>query len=428
MNKKFLMIIAVILFLSISTSYTGARYKFDVSNSTEITSDKMYNSADVLYDKYVKEDNQSLIINLVLNNYVSSNETDLDTVFEVSVDSSIFGLVINDKISDDNKMNITIAGGTKTTENYTLKLVLREGASFNGKESIGLSVKSISPYTKDVLNKTITVVDEKNFAEHVILKRMVWQSELTNDGYRYTGLNPDNYVCFGTDNKNDCINDPDTYMYRIIGVFKDSSNVNHVKLIKYKQLKNKSLWYGSDSTASWDTSLIRANVNGSHFLTNISSYPYLSTDTLWYSSIIDWNFALVMRFGGTFEDAYKRELTASTSSSKIGLMYDSDIGLALGSVGIKTSAWRNTDYPLLNSWLHQSNNDTSVSADEWTISVYCNGCSHYYANGITSTGTLNSFRYSVYSYSSRPVFYLDNGVEYVSGTGTLDNPYMIGVS
>ena len=428
MNKKFLMIIVVILFLSISTSYTGARYKFDVSKSTQITSDKMYNSSDVSYDKYVKEDDQSLIINLVLNNYVSSNETDLDTVFEVSIDSSVFGLVVDDKISDDNKMNITIAGGAKTTKNYTLKLALREGALFNEQESIGLSVKTISPYTKDVLNKTITVVSEENLAEHIILKRMVWQSGLTNDGYRYTGLSPDNYVCFGTDNKSDCINNPDRYMYRIIGVFKDSNSVNHVKLIKYKQLKNKSLWYATNSTASWDVSLIRTNVNGPHFLTNTSSYPYLSTNTSWYSSITDWNYAVVMGYSSTFEAAYKKELSSSTSSSKIGLMYDSDIGLSLGSVGIKTTAWRNKSYPLLKSWLHQSNNDTSVDTDEWTISVYCNGCSHYYANGIKSTGTLDAFRYSVNSHTSRPVFYLDNGVKYLSGTGTLDNPYIIGVS
>ena len=45
---------------------------------------------------------------------------------------------------------------------------------------------------------------------------------------RYYGTNPDNYICFGTNNKDTCVNDTDKYMYRIIGMDKS----NRFKLIK----------------------------------------------------------------------------------------------------------------------------------------------------------------------------------------------------
>lgn len=422
---KYYLLIAIFLLILLQASNTLGKYQYGVSEKLEITSDKFYANGAVLYDKYVLEDGQSVITDVSINNFIEDDQTDLDITFEISITSDIFDLLIDDTLVTDGKTTITVSGKQKNTKDLNISFVKKDGKTFTDSTDVLLEINTISPYTKNVLSKKITIVDEKNLNEHIILKRDVWQSGLSGDGLRYIGKTPDNYACFGTTNKTTCLGNEDVYMYRIIGVFKDSSSVNHTKLIKYKQLKNTSLWYSKNSEATWGTSTIRRNINGSHYLTKTSTYPYFVTSTSWYSAIVTWNYKSFIGHSGTFTDAYDREKKASTYPGLIGLMYDSDIGLALGEIGLKTTAWRDYSYPLLNSWLHQSNNDTSVSQDEWTISVYCYACSHYYANGITIGGTIDAIRFSINPLSSRPVFYLTENMKYVSGNGKKTNPYII---
>lgn len=181
------------------------------------------------------------------------------------------------------------------------------------------------------------------------------------------------------------------------------------------------------STATWGTSVLKDNINGAHFLTNTSTYPYLAVDTKWYKAIMLWNYSGLIRSSSSdvFLDTFEDENKAAKYSYKIGLMYLTDIGLGLDKSGLNVKVWRNSENPLIKSWLHQKNNDISVSNIEWTMSIYCNGCTHFYANGITAAGTVDAIRYEVTPYSSRPVFYLIDEMEYVSGTGTIGNPYII---
>lgn len=427
MKKSLLFIVLILALFIVSRSYSFAKYEYGVSDEIKISTEKFYANGSILYDSYVKEDDESLVTDISLNNYVTNDYNDLDTVFEVSITSDIYNLKIGDQVAEDGKMTVTIDGKAKNSKTFNLSLIQKEGTSFEDRTYVDLVIKTISPYEKTVLSKKIAIIDEKNLSEHVILKRLVWQSGLSGDGYRYTGLNPDNYVCFGTDSKSDCINNPDVYMYRIIGVFYDKDGVKHTKLIKYKQLKSKSLWFNSDSTATWGTSVLKDNINGAHFLTNTSTYPYLAVDTKWYKAIMLWNYSGLIRASSSdvFLNTFEEEKKAAKYSYKIGLMYLTDIGLGLGKSGLNVKVWRNSENPLINSWLHQKNNDISVSNIEWTMSIYCNGCTHFYANGITAAGTVDAIRYEVTPYSSRPVFYLIDEMEYVSGTGTIGNPYII---
>lgn len=422
--EYFLLIIVVLLIL-VQSCKTFGKYQYGVSEKLKITSDKFYANGEVLYDKYVLEDNKSVITNVSINNFIDDDQTDLDITFEVSIVSNIFNLLIDDTVFEDGKSTIVVNGKQKNTKNLNIAFALKDGKTLTDSTNILLEIKTISPYTKDVLTKQITIENKENLNEHIILKRDVWSSGLSGDGVRYIGKSPDNYVCFGTTDKDTCLGNKDVYMYRIIGVFKDSSNINHTKLIKYKQLKNKSVWYTSDAKATWGTSVINRNINGSHFLTKTGTYPYLVTTSPWYSSIVKWDYKSFIGHSGTFTDAYLRELKAPTYPGLIGLMYDSDIGLALGNSGLSTTAWRNSSNPLKESWLHQNNNDTSVSTTEWTISIYCYACTHYYANGITRAGTLDAIRFEIDAFSSRPVFYLTESMKYVSGNGEKTNPYII---
>ena len=99
-----------------------------------------------------------------------------------------------------------------------------------------------------------------------------------DDSYRYTGANPNNYICFGSD-ADTC---PSTNLYRIIGVYGDQ-----VKLIKAtnattaeigtvdQAANNQFYWIEPDNDfipdANWNNSrLNKNNLNGT-FLTNLGT-------------------------------------------------------------------------------------------------------------------------------------------------------------
>ena len=66
--------------------------------------------------------------------------------------------------------------------------------------------------------------------------------EAGDNSYRYAGADPNNYVCFGTDEET-C---PDDNLYRIIGVFG-----NEVKLIKNTSIGS---YFWDNSSSVWDES------------------------------------------------------------------------------------------------------------------------------------------------------------------------------
>lgn len=90
-------------------------------------------------------------------------------------------------------------------------------------------------------------------------------SNLTNgagdNSYRYAGSDPDNYVCFGSD-ESTCPNDN---LYRIIGVFN-----NQIKLIKYDYANSNLL--GTDGEYSGYTYLKSSYSKYKGSLTSVDRY------------------------------------------------------------------------------------------------------------------------------------------------------------
>ena len=314
---------------------------------------------------------------------------------------------------------------------------------------------NIEPYTNgDTKAFSCKLHDDSTpLADELIASGNLWQSGLEGDGYRYIGsgavgtdTNPNNFICFGTSDKTECTANQDKYMYRIIGIFADSSNKNHVKLIKYKQVGNYR-WnadWGSD--ISWENSDMYKGLNGSYFLTNTT---YINNDS-WSSKIENWTWSAVNTktsdgsngpsyySGLTLKQIYLHEMNRNsktstigdwtTPSGKIGLMYVSDYALSLGASVLerKCSLYYGT---LKTSWMHPSNNDTTKSNDEWTMSRYgkeYNPSTDFYDvwQICTSGDILNINTYST-SNSMRPVFYLASDVELSSGIGSIDDPFVL---
>ena len=300
---------------------------------------------------------------------------------------------------------------------------------------------SIEPYTngdtKAFSCKLAYQIDSnKTFAQNLIDSKWLWQSGLEGDGYRYVGTNPDNFICFGTTDKTECIANQDKYMYRVIGIFTDSNGYNHAKLIKRANLNNAYVWNSDvSSDISWESSDLYKGLNGDYFLTN-TEYDYLQ-NTTWNNRIDNWTWSTVNTYEVidydyfTPSEIYLHEMNRSaktsaagewkTPSAKIGLMYVSDYALSLGINALDlTSDLHNR--VLETGWMHLSTSDGTSSYEfpEWTISA--NGIAAWLIgdSGQIGSNVINN------EWLARPVFYLTSDVKITAdGDGSLENPFIL---
>ena len=254
--------------------------------------------------------------------------------------------------------------------------------------------------------------------------------EAGDNSYRYSGSNPNNFVCFGSDSV-ECENDN---LYRIIGVFG-----NEVKLIKYDYTTSNMLgtnsvdYYGPysddienylgymdtgtiaayswnsiiDSGAnSWATSqlnTINLNVN---YVNNLGEWANLIDENDWYIGGVDFSL-------GTAKTFYDVESESITYNAKIGLLYVSDYGY-----GASPDSWTVS----LNDFNIKNNNWLYMGLYEWMITPYSSTQANVFR--ISGLGyAVNSN--STANFAVRPCFYLNYDVEYISGDGSKNNPIRI---
>ena len=273
--------------------------------------------------------------------------------------------------------------------------------------------------------------------------------------YRYSGANPNNYVCFGS-TASPC---PTDNLYRIIGVFGDK-----VKLIKYDYANSNLLgtdgdyfisektyaenykgslttistyyWnYKADTTANdghgsntWSTSLLNKTNLNTNFITNIGTEwaNKIATTTWKVGGNTDSNIRDVVP-ATTYQNEIVNPVTTNTTDNateypaKIGLMYASDYGFAADP-----SAWTTTLYKYDGS----VNGSTIKSLNwmymggygEWTISRRSD---YAYRVFIVASSGFVSYDYASTTYVVRPSFNLESSVTYASGDGTASSPIRI---
>ena len=276
-------------------------------------------------------------------------------------------------------------------------------------------------------------------------------SSLTNgagdSSYRYSGANPNNYVCFGS-NESTC---PIDNLYRIIGVFE-----NNVKLIKYdygttdelgtdgdysKTYKEWGMnstykgtygdgerigvyyWNNATQTNTWSESLLNKTNLNTNFINNIGEeWANKIATTTWkvggntYSNIYSKTPSVV------YQNEIVSPVTTNTTdnateyTAKIGLMYVSDYGFAADP-----SAWTLT--------MGSYNNTTATSTNwmymglyEWTFSRTADDSDRafrVFGDGGVGGSYVNSNR------AVRPSFSLLSSVTYSKGDGTQNSPIRI---
>ncbi len=250
--------------------------------------------------------------------------------------------------------------------------------------------------------------------------------EAGDNSYRYAGANPNNYICFGS-NEATCSND---YLYRIIGVFGDQ-----VKLIKYDYAEqnilgaspgditpNSSYYKGSLSALSryqrdypWSSSSLNINILNGTFLSMIeSTWSSKIEITNWKTGENDANDIINVPVKNTYTNEIASPAENTTYSAKIGLMYVSDYGYAASPEN-----WNRNLYNYDND-TNRNNNWIFMGGDEWliTVSDISDAFILYNSGRVSSVYTLDFD-------AVRPTFYLNPDVAYVSGDGTISNPYRI---
>ena len=224
-----------------------------------------------------------------------------------------------------------------------------------------------------------------------------------DNSYRYAGSNEKvkNYVCFG----GECENNPNSeYLYRIIGLFKNSSDQYEMKIIKATpatstQLGTEGAYYGSGNyywnystteteydgynTNDWSKSnLNTVNLNGYY----LDTYLQGKDKGKWNKMIAepDHTWTTVGNTTSNIRDqkvkeAYINEITspsvgtaleiaATEVPAKVGLMYANDYGYAAYK-----EAWTTKTLHEYNDEVTKANNWMFTGIYEWTITRSAGG-------------------------------------------------------
>ena len=220
-----------------------------------------------------------------------------------------------------------------------------------------------------------------------------------DNSYRYAGANPNNYVCFGSDEEI-C---PDDNLYRIIGVFDEN-----VKLIKTISVRNME--WASDSQKTY--------LNGEYIL-NLGIYTKNIINTMWkIGGSSPQNIKNVVP-SVVYQNEIKNPEDVSTNTLQIGLMYVSDYGFAASP-----SAWT-TNLESYNSSLITSVNWLYLGLKEWTITKAGVNYSNVYRIDDTGTIIREYDRDNGKEGEIRPTFYLNSNIYYITGSGTYSDPIRI---
>ncbi len=226
-----------------------------------------------------------------------------------------------------------------------------------------------------------------------------------DNSYRYSGANPNNYVCFGVTGA-DCQN-PEN-QYRIIGVFN-----NQVKLIKSTSYGNYA-WDADSNT--WDASTkpdIYTTLNTTYYDTIPIEWQNIIVDTTWQVG------GMEVSETNTVKQYYDVEVGSGQSgyeeTMKIGLMYMSDYGYGSTTEKRVIGLWGN-NYGTDN-WLY-------LGSDEWLISRFMSNSVGSFLVSHSVGGIVYYDRVSS-SFAIRPSFYLESNVVLSSGTGSSADPYQI---
>ncbi len=287
----------------------------------------------------------------------------------------------------------------------------------------------------EITKITGTITCDVSFNSSVTNLTTQVNNKATRDenGKRYQGKNPDNYIWFNDE------------LWRIIGNIPVcltsgcASTENRVKIIRNDSIGAivfNQTNYSSSSPLTWMGSNIQNLLNTCYLgkKSSCDSYCYSNSTTAkgtcdysadgivatdYYGKMVEDVYFNVGAGDSTYKTAanyYIQEIaTHATSTSKIGLMYASDWGYAIEG---------------FNGVLGNSGSPQNSSDKNWLMSNGYEGTMSAYSSSkplsVFDAGYLYNFSAS-FGCAARPVLYLKSNVYVTGGTGSKIDPYRIGM-
>ena len=383
--------------------------------------------------------------------------------------------------------NKEISASPKIVEEYTITITfinhnydqnINTGKSFNSKVIIQKErlITSVSDVAKNGDNLVTAIQNLSTKSKPSYTGLYHHDSNLTNgagdNSYRFAGADPNNYVCFGSDE----VTRPTENLYRIIGVIDGKvklihaygatttmlgTNEGYAKTYKEAWGDNlelvQSFYKGKEDFAKigtykwnktgeniWSTSTTNTTNLNKNFLTYLdgknTKWKTMIADTTWYIGTM--TFAKGVQTNAktayNYEEGANKDAT-KTVNAKIGLMYVSEYyygatpaywtlpGLNQnGHLNEDQTAWIGEDYSKAynDNWM-------STGLNEWIISGLSDvpkGFSNDfgYAFVVRCVGLVNGdIVVSSDGIAVRPSFSLSSSIKFTSGEGTAVNPIRI---
>ena len=376
--------------------------------------------------------------------------------------------------------NKEISASPKTIEEYTITITLvnhnfdqniNTGKNLNGKLIIQKEkmITSVSDVAKSGDNLATVLETLGTKGDSSLTGLYHHDASLTNgagdNSYRFAGADPNNYVCFGSDEAT-C---PTESLYRIIGLIDgkvklihaygattDMLGTNEGYIKTYQEVASNNLelfqsfYKGKEDFAkigtykwnktrdnTWSTSTTNTINLNTNYLTYLDG-----KNTKWKNMIADttWYVGGMTKANAEYSNAktaYNYELGANKDAStivtsKIGLMYVSEYYYGAtpdywmqpgfdenGSWNSDYTVWSGNDYSKAynDNWM-------STGLFEWTLSRDSDGSDS--AFDVADDGLVNDVAVD-YSFGLvvRPSFSLSSSIKFTSGEGTAVNPIRI---
>ena len=389
------------------------------------------------------------------NNFASEKNFDYDSSWSNNKRTLVSGATIS-------------SNGTLTTQNISII-----GKFYN------LNVSQESIGGKEFTGKIYVTNNSCKISDGMPITTLMSTSApdvYDENGMRYEGANPNNYVCLDNQKSGSCSDS--SLLFRIIGLFDEeysndgTNSAGTKKFLKVLDTNN----YGGTTGTYWNTreSTVNSSNNSKEysisFLNTTKKYDVqLTAGSICGGAASDWTISYLKNelngsyktsllnntnvnnlisnsllktkwhLGGigtgdenykTVSDIYilERDNTSSIYET-VGLIYLSDYVYANnGGESITKDECRNSsigdNVNCINNWILKS--AVFVNNYEWTLMTPTNGgCSVFVfdnSNDISYTDDIDGLKYA-----ARPTFYLDaESIKIVGGTGTSTDPYHIG--
>ena len=404
-----------------------SRYEYSINNGAYQTSNVFNNlNENTSYTIRVKAIDTAGRESNVYTTTVHTDTYRLPTISNVSLSSTADSITINVTASRGDGNIVSYHYSRNDGSSYAQSS--SNSYTFNGLTSnttfyIKVYVTDSNGRTSTVYSGNIATENDLTFAEYITTQVYTGvdgdnglyyhDADLANgaqdNSYRYSGANPNNYVCFGAIGA-DCQNANN--QYRIIGVFN-----NQVKLIKatsYGDYAWEADWDTQGNT--WNISTkpdIYTTLNETYYNTIPADWQNLMAEMTWKVGGMDYNIT------NTAKQYYDVEVGTAQSgyeeTMKIGLMYLSDYGY-----GASPEKWTTALYEEnygTDNWLY-------LGSDEWLISRSPDGTFSAFCVYSGDGGGVISGRVDC-AFAVRPSFSLASTVEISSGTGTSSDPFVL---